>query len=97
MYQTILHLGNERFVSGVDTIFRPHHDMEVGVSTAVYSYDHFLVELHQLGSGPCEHDDPLHILLAEHILGCMEELKDIRVIQGRADIRIQFPHDGHLV
>ena len=71
--------------------------MEAGVSMAVYSYGRFLAELHQLGSGPCEHDDPLHILLAEHILGCMEELKDIRVIQERADIRSQFLHDGHLL
>ena len=71
--------------------------MEEGVSTAVCSCDHFRVELHQSGSGPCEHDVPLHILQAEHILDCRVEQKGIHVIQGRVDIHILFPHDDLLL
>ena len=81
----------------VATIFRQHHDMEEGVSTAVCSCDHFRVELHQSGSGPCEHDVPLHILQAEHILDCRVEQKGIHVIQGRVGIHIQFLRDGRLL
>ena len=80
----------------VAIIFRQHHDMEEGVSTAVCSCDHFRVELHQSGSGPCEHDVPLHILQAEHILDCRVEQKGIHVIQGRVGIHILFLRDGHL-
>ena len=77
--------------------FRQHHDMEEDVSTAVCSYDHFRVELHQSGSGPCEHDVPLHILQAEHILDCRVEQKGIHVILGRVGIHIQFLRDGRLL
>ena len=85
------------FPSMVATIFRQHHDMEEGVSTAVCSCDHFRVELHQSGSGPCEHDVPLHILQAEHILDCRAEQKGIHAIQERVGIHIQFLRDGLLL
>ena len=78
-------------------IFQLHHGMEEDESTAVYSYDHFLVELHQLGNGPYEHGVHLHIPQVERILGCRVAQLDIRVTQGKVDKHTQFPHDGHLL
>ena len=64
---------------------------------AVYSCDHFLAELHRLGSGPCELYDLLHTLLVEHIQGCMVEQKGNRAIPEMVDTHTPFLHDGHLL